>query len=196
MARLRNVDEDAALQGAMRAFWQHGYQALGTRQLEAETGITRFTLQTTYGGKMALFVQTLDAYLDQMDAHMLPEMADGTLDTLAGWFERRCDPARNPEAGRWGCLMIASINAFADTEPAVSARAVRFETMLREAFAGALAQIDQAGALSPDLNRGAATQMLVAASIGLNTVIRAAGDCRAGTKIADGIAAMVRGWAS
>ena len=83
MARTRNIEEEPALAAAVAAFWQHGYGVLGTRQLEAETGITRFTLQKSYGGKMALFGKALDAYLDQMESDLMPLMADGTLEGLA-----------------------------------------------------------------------------------------------------------------
>ncbi|MBV1933634.1 MAG: TetR/AcrR family transcriptional regulator [Parvibaculaceae bacterium] len=60
MSRSRKVAPEEAVQAAMEAFWKHGYHELGTRQLEEETGITRFTLQTTYGGKKKLFLNALD----------------------------------------------------------------------------------------------------------------------------------------
>jgi len=194
MARHRKVTEDTAIEAAKVAFWQHGYQGLGTRQLESETGITRFSLQTVYGGKMALFERALDAYLEDMQTFLLPTMADGTLDGLAQWFETRCDPGSMPPAGKWGCLMIASIGEFGDGSLQVSSRALRFEAMLRGAFSDALRQIAERGDLPKRFDQAAATEMLIAASIGLNVMIRAGGDCTAGLPIATGIATMIRGW--
>lgn len=194
MARSRKIQEEQALEAAMVAFWQHGYHALGTRQIEAETGITRFTLQTTYGGKMPLFGRALDLYLDQMETSLIPAMADGSIEGLAMWFERRCMPGEMPEASRWGCLMIASINEFGGQSPDVNARSDRFHAMLRKGFSNALAQIDAAGGLEPDLDKTAAVELLVAASIGLNVVVRSAGDSSAGCSVAAGIAKIVRSW--
>ena len=93
MARSRKVEPEAALQAAMTAFWQHGYCDLGTRQIEEETGITRFTLQTAYGGKMPLFLKTLDTYLDLFENFTKLDSAHGNLEVLATWFEARVDPA-------------------------------------------------------------------------------------------------------
>lgn len=194
MARLRKVEETEAVEAAKNAFWQHGYGALGTRQLEAETGITRFTLQTAYGGKMALFDRALSSYLDDMETYLLPGMKDGTLETLALWFEYRCDAAKTPKAGRFGCLMIASINEFAGTSEVVNAHAARFRQLLYAAFVNALDRIDAAGGLAKTVDKPAAAQMLCAASIGLNVTIRAAADCAAGSEMAKGIGAVIRGW--
>ena len=195
MARQLKVSRDEGVEAALMAFWQHGYGALGTRQLEAETGITRFTLQTAHGGKMALYAKALDRYLDRMEAELIPAMADGTLETLARWFEMRADPSRMPEGACWGCMMIAAINEFGGSEPEINARAARFQEMLRNGFGGALSRIGQAGGLARDVDVPAAVEVLMAASIGLNVIVRGAGDCAAGADTGAGIARLVRGWA-
>lgn len=195
MARTRKIPESSAIEAAVAAFWQHGYGALGTRQLEAETGITRFTLQTAYGGKMALFAKALDCYLDRMEEELLPTMADGTLEGLARWFERRADPDAMPQGAAWGCMMIAAINEFGATEPDIADRTGRFQAMLRRQFMDTLMQIRSSGGLNPDIDTNAAVELLMAASIGLNVIVRGAGDCKAGAAVAEGIAQMIRGWA-
>lgn len=194
MARLRKVSEEQALDAALATFWQHGYGALGTRQLETETGITRFTLQTSYGGKMALFGRALDRYLDRMEAEMIPAMANGTLDGLARWFEMRCDSAAMGDGPQWGCMMIAAMNEFGATEADITDRSERFQRMLRDGFRKALEQIQQDGGLDSSTDVPSAIEMLVAASIGLNVIVRAHGACAAGQDMAAGIARMIRGW--
>jgi hypothetical protein len=90
--------------------------------------------------------------------------------------------------------MIDSIAEFADTSVEVSARAERFEAMLRTAFKSALAQIEAQDGLANTLDQSAAVETLIAASIGLNVMIRAKGECSAGAPLAAGIAAVIRSW--
>lgn len=70
----------------MARVWTHGFSSLGTRQIEEETGITRFTLQMTYGGKMKLFLTALDAYLDMFERSALLNTTDGGLGGIARFF--------------------------------------------------------------------------------------------------------------
>lgn len=195
MARARKVDAETALGAAVLAFWQTGFHSLGTRQMEEETGITRFSLQTAYGGKRVLFLKALDAYLDRFEAEMLPGMADGTLDGLARWFEVRCMRECAFEGSQWGCLMINSIVEFGGSDADVVLRSDRFYAMLRSGFRDALERIKENGEVSQTLDVAGSAEVLMTASIGLNVVIRSAADVEAGQPMAACIAAMVRGWA-
>jgi hypothetical protein len=78
--------------------------------------------------------------------------------------------------------------------PEVADRAARFQDMLRAQFKDALDLIDGVGGLSPDIDTGAVVELLMAASIALNVVVRGAGDCAAGGAVGNGIARMIRGW--
>ena len=91
LARLRKTEPEVAVQATQALFWEYGYAGLGTRQIEDETGLTRFILQTAYGGKKALFLQAVDAYLDSMETAFLPDADSGSLEALAIWFKSRAD---------------------------------------------------------------------------------------------------------
>lgn len=194
MARTRKVDSEQAGQAAVSAFWRYGYHALGTRQLETETGITRFTLQTTYGGKKALFDQAVDSYLNDMEGTMLPAMIDGSLDGIAKWFEMRCDESILPPEGAYGCLVINSLVEFSGTDAVMNAQRDRFFAMLTRAFDTALQQAKAAGELPDSFDIEAHTSVLLAGSIGLNVAICAAASPSGGQLIANSLATMVRGW--
>ena len=58
MARKRNTDHDSAVTAALDLFWCQGYGA-STREIESKTGLTRFTLQTAYGGKEGFYLSTV-----------------------------------------------------------------------------------------------------------------------------------------
>lgn len=194
MARNRKIEAGTALQAALASFWRHGYGALGTRQLEAETGITRFTLQNVYGGKKPLFLLALDGYLDQMESDLIPSMNDGTVEGLARWFENRSSGQGLPEQARHGCMMIAAINEFSATDADVTEREERFQAMLRNGFRQTLTALRTNGVLAPALDLDAAVELLLAATIGLNVVVRGAGPSAAAHEVAQGIGRIVRSW--
>ena len=193
---MKKIDPEAAVQAAMALFWQHGYNDLGTRQLEEETGITRFTLQTSYGGKKSLFLKALDTYLDAFEFLLCPNMTDGNLETIAIWFETRVNPVMLADVACYGCLLLNSTVEFAAEDQDVNLRAERFFNMVKGGFGNALNATKQKGNLSPDLEVDAMAEVLLSGAIGINIVIRSAASNAAGKNMATSIANMVRSWAS
>lgn len=194
MARLRNTEPEVAVQAAQALFWEHGYAGLGTRQIEEETGLTRFTLQTSYGGKKQLFLQAVDAYLDNIESHFLPDASNGSLQELATWFETRADPAFMPGIGCHGCLMLNSVIEFHGEDSDINQRAERFFSMVRGRFRSLLEAAKSNGVLSSNLDTGAMAEILLGISLSMNVVIRAAGNNSAGQALATATANMIREW--
>ncbi len=196
MSRSRKVEPEEAVNAAMALFWTHGFCSLGTRQIENETGITRFTLQTTYGGKMELFLNALDAYLDTFENSGLLTSLDGDAERIAVFFETRGNPKAMPDIACQGCFMLNSMIEFSNKNAAVNQRTARYLDMLRCGFGSALERSKMNTTLSPDFDVSAMADVLVSAALGLNALIRASDDPNAGKAMAASIASMVRGWAS
>ena len=194
MSRSRKVEPGEAIQAAMALFWTHGYSSLGTRQIEEETGITRFTLQTTYGGKMKLFLTALDAYLDQFENSDLMRTSGGGLEGIAAFFEMRGNANAMPDIAAQGCFMLNSMIEFSSTESEIDKRADRYFEMLRNGFRNNLGQAKTDGTLRHGLNISEMTEVLLSATLGLNAKIRASGDHVNGEKMAASIANLVRDW--
>lgn len=192
MARSRKIEPELTIQATQALFWEHGYARLGTRQIEEETGLTRFTLQTSYGGKKSLFLQAIDAYLDSMDTSFLPDAGAGDLEELATWFESRADPAFMPGVGCHGCLMLNSIIEFHGEDSDLNQRTDRFFSMVRGRFHDLLETARSNGALRPTLDIDAMAEILLGISLSMNVVIRAAGDNAAGQPLATAAAKMIR----
>lgn len=64
MARPREFNEIAALDGAMECFWRRGYEATSLRDLTASTGLTAPSLYNAFGDKQELFSRALEHYLE------------------------------------------------------------------------------------------------------------------------------------
>lgn len=62
MSGRRQFDADAALDQAMRVFWQRGYAEASLEALVSATGLGRGSLYGAFGNKDALFRRCLDRY--------------------------------------------------------------------------------------------------------------------------------------
>src|SRR5215472_8620817 len=62
MGRPREFDEPAALEAAMRVFWEKGYEGTSLDDLTAAMGINRSSLYSSFGDKEALFGRVMAHY--------------------------------------------------------------------------------------------------------------------------------------
>ncbi|GGA51107.1 TetR/AcrR family transcriptional regulator [Sphingomonas psychrolutea] len=75
--RPRSFDRDAALEQAMFAFWQHGYETTSIADLTAAMGVTAPSLYTAFGDKKRLFLEAVQLYAGDPQA-MADRIADAT----------------------------------------------------------------------------------------------------------------------
>lgn len=77
MARPRTFDEERALDAAMRAFWEKGYEATSTQDLCDATGLGRSSIYNTFTSKHDLFRRSLNRYIDMMSVPQAEILEDG-----------------------------------------------------------------------------------------------------------------------
>ncbi|MEM7300345.1 MAG: TetR/AcrR family transcriptional regulator [Pseudomonadota bacterium] len=194
MARKRKTDHESAVASALDLFWSEGYSGASTREIEEKTGLTRFTLQTSYGGKEGFFLETLDAYLDRAEASAFPDPDSTDLGSLAEWFESLVVPGRIPSIDQKGCLAFNSIAEFDRANDAVNARIERyltlFEERVSEILVNARADGDPLSRLAPD----DAAKILVDLLLGLHVAIKARSNDDFAMGHARSIAVLIRSW--
>ena len=109
MARLKDFDEERALDSAVDCFWKHGYEATTVRDLADAMKIGGTSLYNAYGDKRTLFERSLERYANRsmrdriarMEAEHRPKQAIRAF--LAEIVERSLkDPDRR------GCLLVNS----------------------------------------------------------------------------------------
>ncbi|MEP6066197.1 MAG: hypothetical protein ABJ246_10195 [Paracoccaceae bacterium] len=162
---------------------------MSTRDLEKRSGITKFSLQTKYGGKKALFLMALDLYLDELLPWIDRSVSQGG---IADFFRMRADDTRMPEQGRFGCLMVNALSEFGATDPEVSGRSNRYFEALRRAFKSELLKRRDQGDLDVSFEMELEVERLVVSMIGLNSAIRTYGNNSAAADMAEGIALSVQ----
>ena len=195
MARTKKVAPDTALIAAVKLFWKVGYHSASTRMIEQETGITRFTLQTSYGGKKALFLKALDHYLDLFDTYLLPDLQAGTPEAIASWFETGPRPQGLEDMLGQGCLMINSITEFASSDSDVMARSERFYVMMRTAFRNALDMAQKAQTIRDDIDIDHSAELLLANAVALHIALRSSVPSAQTDKLRAAAGTLVREWA-
>lgn len=128
----------------------------------------------------------LDHYLDGFQSGVLRPNAPIGLATLKDWFACRSDPDRLPEIANFGCLMMNAVIELHEEDPEINARAQRYFQMVRRFLLGHL---------QGNVTRAEAkADVLATSALGVNAVIRASGDMRAGQAFAASIIATLDEW--
>lgn len=104
--RPREFDERAALDAAMRVFWEKGYEGASLDDLTTAMGINRSSLYSTFGDKEALFRRVMAHYREGPMSFMLQALrlptARNVIEALwRGTAQFLADPA-HPH----GCLSL------------------------------------------------------------------------------------------
>ncbi|PKQ01516.1 MAG: hypothetical protein CVT73_23045 [Alphaproteobacteria bacterium HGW-Alphaproteobacteria-12] len=190
MGRKKGYVESEALEKAMLLFWQHGYAAIGMRQLADEMGINPFSLYASFESKEALFARALDHYLETfIKGRMIRPLAvpAPNLASLRGFLETfaATDDGTHPP----GCFIC---NTMADaTSPAPEVQAVidRYQRLLEGAFS-ALLRTEYPLADPRDIQ--ARTALLLCLVIGISVRKRNGFEGRPAQVVVDEIMALTR----
>ena len=105
--RPRSFDRDAALQAAMKTFWQFGYEGASMAALTGAMGINSPSLYAAFGSKDQLFREAVDLYLATEDKKTRGTLAEQR--TARGAVEamlaRSVANLTNADGCR-GCLLV------------------------------------------------------------------------------------------
>ncbi len=106
MGRPRGFDEDAALEAAMRVFWEKSYEGATISDLTEAMGINRPSLYAAFGDKEALYAKALDRYTNGPLALIGQALARPVLkDALQTLFADMVDFLSTPGNPR-GCMSL------------------------------------------------------------------------------------------
>jgi TetR/AcrR family transcriptional regulator, transcriptional repressor for nem operon len=110
MARPREFDMQEALNAAMSAFWERGYEATSTQDLLDAMGLTKGSLYKAFGDKHNLFLMSLQDYLDRLFEKMKESVEAGSdpvqsLTALMGVVENLCCKQVIPK----GCFAVNTV---------------------------------------------------------------------------------------
>ncbi|MBO1417358.1 TetR/AcrR family transcriptional regulator [Streptomyces sp. FH025] len=110
MSGRKQFDVDAALDQAMRVFWQRGYADASLDALTSATGLGRGSLYGAFGNKEALFGRCLDRYASIYGARFelaLTSHSGDPVRAIETFFEVVLDRIADPSVPT-GCLIAQS----------------------------------------------------------------------------------------
>ena len=180
MPDVKHFDPEAALDTALRLFWQRGVATTGIQDIVAATGVNRSSLYATFGGKQELYRAALDRYVRERSKPTLAllEQDDRGLPAITDFFTRLIEVRCTGEHARWGCMVS---NAHAGTEnddPLVRTLLDRQHQRLHDALHAALLVAQRQGQLADDADPESAASVLALLAHGVNLRSRAGADAR------------------
>ncbi|MEU6641619.1 TetR/AcrR family transcriptional regulator [Saccharomonospora sp. NPDC046836] len=175
MPRPREFDEAAAVESAMHAFWDNGYEGTSTAQLCAATGLSRSSIYNAFNSKHALFRLSLQHYMaNATQARIDLITADRPVrDKLREMFTNTIDDACHSPRG---CLAVNTAAELGGRDEEISNDLRRDTERLIDAVRQAIEAGQHAGELDKDKDALALAQFLHAASGGLRLLARSGAD--------------------
>jgi TetR/AcrR family transcriptional regulator, transcriptional repressor for nem operon len=173
MPRPREFDEIVALEAAIECFWRRGYKATSLRDLTASMGLTAPSLYNAFGDKRELFSRALERYLERTTRGRLRrlEQSFAPKEALTHFFDEIIEHSINDRDHK-GCFLVNSALEVAPHHG--ECRAViagQFRDI--EAFFKRCIQAAQANkAVSPDIDAGDTSRLLLAVLLGIRVLAR------------------------
>jgi len=191
MPRPKSYNPQEAIEKACVAFWEHGFQALGVRELEQLTGINQFAIRSEFGGKEGLFVEALRFYSDAAIMSEMAPMRDGGIPEIIAFLQGLVTTG-SMTSSEFGCLIVnTGIENVRVKSPALEKAVQAYWKALEDHFTMALenerrAQVDAADFLPSQL-----APALVCAVMGVHAQNRAHQDHTAGRALVDVVCTML-----
>ena len=182
MARPREFDTDEALNAAMEAFWDRGYEATSMADLMEATGLQKGSLYKAFGSKHELFTRALERYQDDNYARMQRAL-EGTGSATEGlrrWLKlilRTC----SGQGARRGCFGVNSIVELGPHDEAIAARLRRHFVDVEKLLARTIARGQERGELRDDRSPEELAEVLFLFAKGMITSSKG-GHSRAGLR--------------
>jgi AcrR family transcriptional regulator len=167
MGRPRGFDENAALEAAMRVFWEKSYEGATLSDLTSAMGINRSSLYAAFGDKAALFQRAMERYREgpmryMPDALEKPVLRDAVADLLHSTVVFLSQPG-HPR----GCLSVqAALACGVDAEP-IQQAVVEWRRAGEEALRKRFVKARRTGELPRDISPADLARFIATVMAGL-----------------------------
>ena len=170
MTRPKEFDRDEALEKALDAFWEKGYESTSIQNLVDRMGIGRASLYDTFGNKHQVFSEALDRYTGRLEAEVIaPLRKPGSprrilTDFFSGLVNVHCCPDHP------SCLVAKSALITCREDKETDARVVGFIVRLEDTFHEILTRARDGGEIDRKKNLRALARFLTNSMMGLSVI--------------------------
>ncbi len=192
MPRPKSYDRQDAIEKACYAFWEHGYQALGVRELERLASLNQFAIRSDYGGKEGLYLEALAFYSEAAISTAMAPMKDGGVSAIIGFLEGLVTPG-SATSSAFGCLIVnTGIENARIQSPRLAEAVNAYWTALEDHFRQALENEATVQENATHFSANGIAKALVPAVMGIHASNRRHKDQTAGRPLVDLLCAMLR----
>ena len=187
--RPRTFDADEVLDRALEVFWERGFQATTTRDLEKTLGIRQSSIYNAFGSKRELLLQAMDRYETRLEHELFSVLMSGDgyqalrvfFGEMVGWIHRN---------DYRGCLLV-NLMATEVADPVLLERMTAYRRKIRAGITMALDRVDRLSAA----DRAAQIEVLTAGVLGLHVTARCSADPAEVRAMVAGIDRQIESWA-
>lgn len=191
MPRPKSYDRQDAIAKACAAFWEHGFQALGVRELEQITGINQFAIRSEFGGKEGLYIEALTYYSDAAIKDEMAPMLDGDITDIIA-FLRGLVTLGSMTSSDFGCLIVnTGLENARVKSPRLGQVVQDYWAALEQHFQRALENEKQRQGDAARFSPADVAQALVPAVMGIHAQNRTHGNQTAGRGLVELLCAML-----
>ncbi|MGE7859760.1 TetR/AcrR family transcriptional regulator [Bacillus mobilis] len=173
MARLREFDEEKALDAAMQLFWEKGYAATSLSDLTAKMEIQKPSLYSAFGDKEGLFEAALRRYTNLHAANIRTKLQNeqSVKEAIRAFFENMVEEEYKKEFSK-GCFCINTMVELAPHNEKFEVLTREHQMYLTVIFQELITKGIRSGELQNELNAKAVAQTLVTSLIGLTVLMK------------------------
>ncbi|MFC5405335.1 TetR/AcrR family transcriptional regulator [Cohnella soli] len=178
MARLREFNEEQALDAAMQLFWEKGYEAASLTDLTSRMGIQRPSIYSAFGDKKQLFESSLRKYTTSHASHMRAKLQrhSSVKEAFRNLFEDLIAEEYKEERPSKGCFCINTMVELAPHDEKFAILTREHQLYLSVIFQETIERGVRSNELSTGMNPKALAQTLVVALIGLTVIMKSRPD--------------------
>jgi len=139
MPRPKTHTRKSIASAAMDTFWQYGYEATSLNDLVRQTGASRQSIYADFGGKLDLFLASLDCYQTEVvtPAFAQVEQRGADLSAVEAYFWHQIERAESAGLPGPGCLIANTMTENAAHDLKVSERVTSHNNRLQAGFLNA-----------------------------------------------------------
>ncbi|MBX3024176.1 TetR/AcrR family transcriptional regulator [bacterium] len=192
--RPRQFEYDAALDAALRAFWERGYAGTSIDHLTAAMGLNRPSLYAAFGNKDAVYAAAIAHYVDTVGRAYVAALnrPPALADALTAFFAAVIDVATGRH-GPTGCALACTLPAEAGASPVARAQLARAFAQVDRAIAARLETARAAGQLAASADVRALAQLIAGTMFAIAIRARAGASRAELRRVAGALVALLTG---
>jgi TetR/AcrR family transcriptional repressor of nem operon len=173
MARLKEFDEQRAIDAAVDRFWARGYEATSVRDLADSMGIGGTSLYNAYGDKRALFTKSLERYANRSMRERIARLEERhrPKQAIRAFLAEIIDRSlKDPD--RRGCLLVNSALDVAPHDARIGRVVAGYLDEIRAFFRRSLEAAREAGQVPRTLDPDEVSGHLLGVVLGIRVLAR------------------------